>query len=161
MAEKVPGKLVGDVVKNPALKVGHRLPAHDDRQVVGATMNLDVEQSRQVVSFPPGVAAVFTDGMDRPLRIRVPFGGDAERLPEPGQVAAPPLAGRRSPACGPACTDGRACSLVELRSADLLAVGPEQAWLRGLTEAVVLAFLTNSPLPVGPGALRQRWVALA
>jgi hypothetical protein len=43
----------------------------------------------------------------------------------------------------------------------LLAVAPEFAWLRVWTEAVVLAFLTNSPLPVVPSALRRRWSDLA
>ena len=79
VVEQIPAKLVPDVVKNTALKVVHRLPAHDDRQVVGAAMNLDDDQSRQVVSLRPGVAAVFADGMDRPLRIRVPFGGGREQ----------------------------------------------------------------------------------
>jgi helicase HerA-like protein len=160
IAEQIPAKLIPDVVKNTALKIVHRLPASDDRELVGATMNLDPEQSRQVVSFPPGVAAVFADGMDRPLRIKVPFGGHAERPPAPGQLAPPPLAARRSSACGPECTAGRACSLLELRSADLLAASDDFAWLRVWTEAMVLAFLTNSPLPVVPAALRARWSGL-
>ncbi|MGN6791822.1 MAG: ATP-binding protein, partial [Streptosporangiaceae bacterium] len=160
IAEQIPAKLVPDVVKNTALKIVHRLPASDDRELVGATMNLDPEQSRQVVSFPPGVAAVFADGMDRPLRIKVPFGGYAERKPDPAKLASPPLAARRSAACGPECTGGRACSLLELRSADLLAASGEFAWLRVWTEAMVLAFLTNSPLPVVPAALRSRWSGL-
>jgi uncharacterized protein len=160
IAEQIPAKLVPDVVKNTALKIVHRLPAHDDRALVGATMNLDTEQSRQVVSFPPGVAAVFADGMDRPLRVRVPFGGHAERLPRAAELAPPPIAARRSATCGPQCAEGSACSLIQLRSADLLARSPECAWLRVWTEAVVLAFLTNSPLPVVPASLRARWAAL-
>jgi hypothetical protein len=160
IAEQIPAKLVPDVVKNTALKIVHRLPARDDRELVGATMNLDAEQSRQVVSFPPGVAAVFADGMDRPLRVRVPFGGSTERPPGPGELAAPPLAARRSAACGPECTGARACSLLELRSADVLARSAEYAWLRVWTEAMVLAFLTNSPLPVVPSALKSRWAVL-
>jgi DNA helicase HerA-like ATPase len=160
IAEQIPAKLVPDVVKNTALKVVHRLPAHDDRELVGATMNLDAEQSRQVVSFPPGVAAVFTDGMDRPLRVRVPFGGQTERPPEPGELVPPALAGRRSAACGAQCTGARACAMLELRSADLLAGSGEFAWLRVWTEAMVLAFLTNSPLPVAPSALKSRWSAV-
>ena len=160
IAEQIPAKLVPDVVKNTALKIVHRLPASDDRDLVGATMNLDAEQSRQVVSFPPGVAAVFADGMDRPLRVKVPFGGYAERPPTAAQLAQPPMAARRSAACGPECAGGRACSLLELRSADLLAASAEFAWLRVWTEAVVLAFLTNSPLPVVPAALRSRWSGL-
>jgi hypothetical protein len=161
IAEQIPAKLVSDVVKNTALKVVHRLPSRDDRELVGATMNLDPEQSRQVVSFPPGVAAVFADGMDRPVRIRVPFGGAADRAPDPGQLAEPPLARRRSSACGTACVGERGCTLLELRSADLLAGAPEYAWLRVWSEALVLAFLTNSALPVVPAALKQRWSDLA
>jgi hypothetical protein len=160
IAEQIPAKLVPDVVKNTALKIVHRLPAHDDRALVGATMNLDVEQSRQVVSFPPGVAAVFADGMDRPLRVQVPYAGHAERPPQAAELAPPPIAARRSAACGPECADGSACSLIQLRSADLLARSRECAWLRVWTEAMVLAFLTNSPLPVVPSALKSRWSAL-
>ena len=92
VVEQIPAKLVPDVVKNTALKVVHRLPAHDDRQVVGAAMNLDEDQSRQVVSLRPGVAAVFADGMDRPLRIRVPFGGAREQA-RPAAEDAPDAVG--------------------------------------------------------------------
>jgi hypothetical protein len=159
VVEQIPAKLLPDVVKNTALKVLHRLPAHDDRQVVGAAMNLDEDQSRQVVSLRPGVAAVFADGMDRPLRIRVPFGGAKERLQRSADRSIP-IRGRRSAACGPVCVSGRACNLVELRAADLLSGSPEDAWLRIWTEALVLAFLTNRPLPVVPAYLRTRWAEL-
>jgi uncharacterized protein len=162
IAEQIPAKLVPDVVKNTALKVLHRLPAADDRQVVGAAMNLDEGQSRQVVSLAPGVAAVFADGMDRPLRIRVPFGGDLERAAagRASKRQQPPVLRRRSAACGPSCTGGRACTLLELRAADLLAGAPDDAWLRVWTEALVLALLTNSTLPLVPAVLRQRWSGL-
>jgi uncharacterized protein len=160
IAEQIPSKLVPDVVKNTALKVVHRLPAGDDRQLVGATMNLDDNQSRQVVSMLPGEAAVFADGMDRPLRVRVPYGGDRERgdaLALAGQV---PLAGRRSAACGQACTSDRPCTLVEIRAAEVLAGAPEDAWVRVWSEAYVLAHLTNRPRPRVPVPLRQRWAGL-
>ncbi|MGH3159854.1 MAG: ATP-binding protein [Streptosporangiaceae bacterium] len=157
VAEQIPAKLVPDVVKNTALKIVHRLPAHDDRQVVGAAMNLDDEQSRQVVSLQPGVAAVFADGMDRPLRIRVPLGEGQERILD---SPPPPLRGRRSPACGPRCVSGRACTLLELRGADLLSASAGYAWLRVWTEVLVLAFLTNKNLPVPPARLRQQWAGL-
>ncbi|WP_371781050.1 ATP-binding protein [Streptosporangium subroseum] len=157
VAEQIPTKLVSDVVKNTALKIVHRLPAEDDRQLVGAAMNLSEEQSRQVVSLPPGVAAVFADGMDRPLRIQVPLGEDRERL-IPGHM--PPICGRRSAACGQECRTGRACTLVELREADLLAVSPEWAWLRIWTDTLVLAYCTNRPVPGVPRALADLWAEL-
>jgi len=98
--------------------------------------------------------------MDRPLRVHVPFGAHAERAPRAAELAPPPIAARRSAACGPECAGGTACSLIQLRSADLLARSAECAWLRVWTEAMVLAFLTNSPLPVVPSALKARWSAL-
>jgi hypothetical protein len=159
IAEQIPAKLVPDVVKNTALKVLHRLPAADDRAVVGAAMNLDENQSRQVVSMRPGIAAVFADGMDRPLRVRVPLGESRERR-GPANASHPPIRGRRSAACGPTCTAGRACTLLEIRSADVLASSPDDAWLRVWAEALVLAHLTNRPLPRVPAVLRNRWLEL-
>ncbi len=174
IAEQIPAKLVPDAVKNTALKIMHRLPADDDRHLVGATMNLDDNQSRQVVSMMPGEAAVFGDGMDRPLRIRVPFdengAGTAGRAVEGEPAARAPaddapagsalLAGRRSAACGRSCRGERPCTLAEIRSAELLAADPHDAWLRVWTEAYVLAFLTNRPRPRVPIPLRERWASL-
>ena len=165
IAEQIPAKLLPDVVKNTALKVVHRLPARDDRDLVGAAMNLDEDQSRQVVSLPPGVAAVFADGMDRPVRVRVPFGGGREAA-APGPP--PPLVGRRGPACGPVCTGERACTLLDMRRAELLASAdpavpagePGEAWLRLWAETLVLAFLTGRGLPAVPATLRRWWPGL-
>ncbi|TDE28151.1 ATP-binding protein [Nonomuraea mesophila] len=157
VAEQIPTKLVSDVVKNTALKVVHRLPAEDDRRLVGAAMNLSEEQSRHVVSLQPGSAAVFADGMDRPLRVRVPLGESREKI-VPGPP--PPIRGRRSAACGKQCRTGQACTLVELREADVLADAPEWAWLRIWCETVVLAFVSNRPLPGVPRSLSAAWADL-
>jgi hypothetical protein len=159
VAEQIPAKIVPDVVKNTALKIVHRLPALDDRQLVGAAMNLGDDQSRQVVSLPPGVAVVFADGMDRPLRVRVPFGGDREQAAGSAR-GLPPLAGRRSAACGPACTGGRPCALAEIRAAELAAAAPEQAWLRVWAEVLILGYLTGNALPAVPAALRKWWAGV-
>ena len=165
IAEQIPAKLLPDAVKNTALKVVHRLPARDDRDLVGAAMNLDEDQSRRVVSLAPGVAAVFADGMDRPVRVQVPFGGHRER-PLPGPP--PPLVARRSPACGPVCAGERACTLLDMRRAELLASPgspgearePGEAWFRLWAETLVLAFVTNRGLPAAPARLRGWWPAL-
>ena len=111
------------------------------------------------------MAAVFADGMDRPLRVRVPFGEHRERaaVTRAGVAArgATALAARRrAAACGPACVTGRPCTLLELRTADLLAAAPDDAWLRIWAEALLLAFLTNRPVPVVPAPLQQRWAEL-
>ncbi|GIH29053.1 hypothetical protein Aph01nite_73630 [Acrocarpospora phusangensis] len=157
VAEQIPTKLVSDVVKNTALKVMHRLPAEDDRQLVGAAMNLSEEQSRQVVSLQPGFAAVFADGMDRPLRVQVPLGEDREHVL---LGPTPPICGRRSAACGRECRTGKACTLFEVREADLLAGAPEWAWLRIWTDTVVLSFVANRSLPGVPRILADIWSEL-
>jgi hypothetical protein len=53
IAEQIPAKLILDVIKNTAVKVVHRLPAADDREAVGATMNLTPDQSAYLVTLVP------------------------------------------------------------------------------------------------------------
>jgi hypothetical protein len=97
--------------------------------------------------------------MDRPVRVRVPFGGAAESA-RPGP--APPIVSCRSAACGPRCAPERACTQREMRAAELLAAPglPADAWLRVWVEALVLAFLTNRSLPAVPARLHSRWEGL-
>jgi len=56
IAEQIPGRLVQDVIKNTAVKITHRLPAADDREAVGATMNMTRAQNRFLVTLKPGEA---------------------------------------------------------------------------------------------------------
>jgi Predicted ATPase len=97
IAEQIPDRLVQDVIKNTAVKITHRLPAADDREAVGATMNMTQAQNRFLVTLNPGEAAVFTDGMDFPLLTRMPDGTAARR---PGRPPGrrPPPPGRGGPA---------------------------------------------------------------
>ena len=115
IAEQIPAKIIPDAVKNTAVKIVHRLPAADDREMVGATMNMTDAQSRYLVTLPPGQAAVFTDGMDYPVLAAMPDGTAREaaaprsRRPRPtscrrarahaGRTAGPPPA--RCATCGP------------------------------------------------------------
>ena len=78
IAEQIPARLVPDVIKNTAVKITHRLPAADDREAVGATMNATPRQSRYLVTLPPGQAAVFSDGMDFPVLVQVKDGTERE-----------------------------------------------------------------------------------
>ncbi|MFG2668996.1 helicase HerA domain-containing protein [Streptomyces sp. NPDC048387] len=101
IVEQIPSKILRDVIKNSALKIMHRLPAEDDRRSVGATMNLQQEQSENVVALPPGRAAVAADGMDRPVLTAVPHGEHDESTKDAS--TAPPLLTSRSPLCGTTC----------------------------------------------------------
>ncbi|WP_059008072.1 ATP-binding protein [Streptomyces specialis] len=141
VAEQIPAKIADEVIKNTALKIIHRLPAADDREAVGATMNLDEPQSRHIVSLPPGRAVIFTDGMDRPMRIAVPL-GEGHEDPGPGTVA-PAILRSRSVACGPQC-GSRPCLLREINRAELLADDPRLTlWIELLT----IAHLVGEPAP--------------
>lgn len=142
VAEQIPGKIVPDVVKNTACKILHRLPAEDDRASVGATMNLSEAQSRHVVTLPPGRAAVFTDGMDRPLRLLMPLNEDREDASRVSKE--PAIIARRSVACGLSCSD-TPCTLKELSDAVYRADDEPRLvlWL----ELLALAHITGRPAP--------------
>jgi DNA helicase HerA-like ATPase len=140
VAEQIPTKVVPDIIKNTALKIIHRLPAADDRDVLGATANLNEAQSRHIVSLPPGNAVVFADGMDRPMRVQIPYGENRE-----GVGAGAPAAIRepRSVACGTECR-ARACVLREINLAARLADDPRLIlWIELLT----VAHLVGKPAP--------------
>jgi len=152
IAEQIPAKLIPDVIKNTAVKIVHRLPAADDRQVVGATMNLTEDQSAYLVTLAPGEAAVFTDGMDFPVLTRMPDGtarettASAGAIPSPASPVSPArLITSRSPTCGPDCR-ASPCSLRQVRAAQRAAAQDPRITL--WAELSVLAHLTGWLMPV-------------
>ncbi len=172
IAEQIPGRLVQDVIKNTAVKIVHRLPAADDREAVGATMNLSPAQSRFLVTLVPGEAAVAADGMDHPLLARMPDGTAREAATARGAVASAPNgpapAGTASPAtvsavrsvtCGTECV-ASPCTLRDMRAGQRAAERYPAVAL--WTELSVLAHLTGWPMPI-PGAtllgLLREWPA--
>ncbi|GIH21247.1 ATP-binding protein [Rugosimonospora africana] len=156
IAEQIPSKLIPDVIKNTAVKIVHRLPARDDRNSVGATMNLAEDQSRYLVTLPPGHGAVFADGMDRPVLVRVPD-ATAREAQEPVTTAAPDaLIGRRSVSCGQSCVD-RACTLRRIRVAQHLLA--DEPWLAAWAELTVLAHLVGRETPMPRGIVRDGFLA--
>jgi hypothetical protein len=146
IAEQIPAKLIPDVIKNTAVKIVHRLPAADDRDSVGATMNLRPAQSEYLVTLRPGEAAVHADGMDYPVLARMPDGTSREQTPArpaaPGQVIT-----RRSLTCGPDCQTAP-CTLAQMRAAQRAAITDPRitVW----AEITVLAHLTGWIMPL-PG----------
>jgi len=159
VAEQIPSKIIPDVVKNSAVKVMHRLPAADDRDFVGATMNLDEAGSEYVVTLRPGMAAVHADGMDRPCLVHARHGEDRE-----GGTAAfvPPLAASRHRECGSICSTSSsgACTLRQISTAEeLVAALPELTlWV----EAELIAHLIGGGyrLPALAGTMLEQLRAL-
>ncbi|GLW61787.1 hypothetical protein Arub01_00310 [Actinomadura rubrobrunea] len=150
VAEQIPSKLVPDVIKNTAVKIVHRLPAKDDRDAVGATMNITDAQSQFLVTLTPGEGAVFTDGMDFPHLVRMPDGTRIENS-VPASTASPAvLVNPRSGTCGPDC-QGSPCTLRDMRAAQrLLSEHPEYVlW----AELAAAAHLTGWGAPVPDDAI--------
>lgn len=144
IAEQIPSKLLPDAIKNTAIKIVHRLPAQDDRDAVGATMNLTEAQSSYLVTLPPGQAAVFTDGMDYPVLTAMPDGTDREKAAvEPGSAIG--LVGRRSVTCGKDCAESP-CTLRQIRAAQK--VLHDHPILVLWAELSVLAHLAGELMPI-------------
>ncbi|HTR91723.1 MAG TPA: ATP-binding protein [Trebonia sp.] len=145
IAEQIPVRLLPDVIKNTAVKITHRLPAADDREAVGATMNATPAQSRYLVTLPPGQAAVFSDGMDFPVLVKIADGTERERA-SPAPTADPRgVVSPRSVTCGGECAL-RPCTLRDMRAGQR--VLSELPWLGLWAELAVLAHLTGWPVPV-------------
>ncbi len=152
IAEQIPGRLIADVIKNTAVKITHRLPAADDRDAVGATMNMTRTQNRFLVTLRPGEAAVFTDGMDYPLLARMPDGSGREAATHPSTASPAGVVRPRSTTCGADCI-GRPCTLRDMRVAQRAL--DECPGIRLWAELSVLAHLTGWPMPVPRAALRS------
>jgi DNA helicase HerA-like ATPase len=145
IAEQIPARLVPDVIKNTAVKVTHRLPAADDREAVGATMNATPAQSRYLVTLPPGQAAVFSDGMDFPVLVKIKDGTEREAASPVPTADARTVVHPRSGTCGSECA-ARPCTLREMRRGQRAL--DDLPWLRQWAELAVLAHLTGWPVPV-------------
>jgi DNA helicase HerA-like ATPase len=145
IAEQIPAKLIPDVIKNTAVKITHRLPAADDREAVGATMNLTEDQSQYLVTLVPGEAAVFADGMDFPLLARMPDGTPRETSTRAATASPTALITPRSPSCGADCQAGP-CTLRQQRAAQRAAAADPRLVL--WAELSVLAHLTGWTMPM-------------
>ncbi|MFJ6755440.1 ATP-binding protein [Streptomyces sp. NPDC091273] len=154
IVEQIPSKILPDVIKNSALKVMHRLPAADDRQAVGATMNLQNDQSEYVVALPPGRAAVTADGMDRPVLLAVPHEEHRESSAE--AKTAPPLLGGRSPLC-PATCHTTPCTLRAMNDATHHSTEPlVVVWTEAVASTQAMGMAAPEPAPLVRESMNAR-----
>lgn len=72
VADQIPSKLVSDILKNVNLRVVHRLPAAEDRQLMGATMNLTPAHERFLATLNTGNAVVFAEGRELASHLTIP-----------------------------------------------------------------------------------------
>ncbi|MEW2624940.1 hypothetical protein [Streptomyces sp. NPDC048106] len=118
-------------------------------------MNLQQEQSEDVVALPPGRAAVAFDGMDRPVLTAIPHGEHDESTK--GASAAPPLFGSRSRLCGASCR-GEPCTLRTMNDAHHRSLEPlHLIWV----EAAACAQAMGMAAPAPAAGVRAALTALA
>jgi len=71
IADQLPTKMAPEVIKNTGLKIGHRLTAEDDRNLMGGTMSASGTQLEQMATYEVGDALVATERLLRPYKAKI------------------------------------------------------------------------------------------
>lgn len=72
IADQLPTAIAPQAVKQTNVKILMRVTARDDREEMGATMDLDEDQMHQVVNFKTGHAYLYHEGEDHVRMVRLP-----------------------------------------------------------------------------------------
>lgn len=75
VADQIPSKLAPDLIKNTNLKIVHRTVAEDERMLMGGAMNMTEEQVEALSTLKQGVAAVYSEGDNRPKLVKPRYAG--------------------------------------------------------------------------------------
>ena len=71
IADQLPTGLAPQVTKNTSLKIGHRITAMDDRELLASTMSADGVQLERMASFLPGHALCVYENIQKPFEIQI------------------------------------------------------------------------------------------
>lgn len=71
IVDQIPSRLVPDVLKNTDVKITHKLTARDDREAMGAAMNLLPDQVEELACHIPGEATVSFGGLSQALHVKI------------------------------------------------------------------------------------------
>lgn len=75
VADQIPSKLAPDLIKNTNLKIVHRTVDKEERELVGGAMHMTDEQVESLCLLKQGVAAVYSEGDNRPKLVKFPYAG--------------------------------------------------------------------------------------
>lgn len=78
VADQIPSKLAPDLIKNTNLKIVHRTVAEEERVLLGGSMHMTDEQIDYLASLKQGVAAVYSEGDNRPILVKSKYAGANE-----------------------------------------------------------------------------------
>lgn len=71
IADQLPTGLAPQITKNTSLKIGHRITAMDDRELLASTMSADGVQLERMGSFQPGHALCVYENIQKPFEIQI------------------------------------------------------------------------------------------
>lgn len=71
IADQLPTAMAPEVLKNTGLKLGHRITARDDRELLGSTMSASADQLEEQGTFITGQALIFYEGLLKPFKMRM------------------------------------------------------------------------------------------
>lgn len=71
IADQLPTAMAPEVLKNTGLKLGHRITAQDDRNLLCSTMCASAEQLEEQGTFEKGQALIFYEGLLKPFKMQV------------------------------------------------------------------------------------------
>lgn len=71
IADQLPTAMAPEVLKNTGLKLGHRITAQDDRNLLGGTMSASAEQLEEQGTFGTGQALIFYENLLKPFKMQV------------------------------------------------------------------------------------------
>ena len=71
IADQLPTAMAPEVLKNTGLKLGHRITAQDDRNLLGGTMSASADQLEEQGTFGTGQALIFYENLLKPFKMRV------------------------------------------------------------------------------------------
>lgn len=77
--DQIPSKLAPDLIKNTNLKIVHRTVDEEDRMLIGGAMHMTDAQKEYLARLGQGVAAVYSEGDDRPKLVKLPYAGIYEQ----------------------------------------------------------------------------------
>lgn len=70
IADQLPTAMAPEVLKNTGLKLGHRITAQDDRNLLGSTMSASADQLEEQGTFGTGWALIFYENLLKPFKMR-------------------------------------------------------------------------------------------
>lgn len=71
IVDQIPSKLTPEVMKNTEVKISHRMLSKDDREVVGATMNLTKEQIEDLARHDAGEATMYFGNLVNAMHVKI------------------------------------------------------------------------------------------